>query len=250
MSARTGTAQSVVDVYVYGLMAPATEVPAVSGVEGGAVETMDLGGFAALVTRDVEAESFGVAGDLVAHTTVLDTVAATQDVVPLAFGTILPTPIDPATRSALQEAYDDVAGRLAGAVQCTLTVRYVEEAVLAELVTQDPRIARLRRETAGTGEYEARAEKLRLGQLVVEALDAKAQEDGAAIQARLEPVLRDAVPRERRQADDVIDLAMLVDRDAMEDLAQRCDTLAEEFAGRARFRLLGPQAPYDFVREA
>jgi hypothetical protein len=238
------------DVYVYGWLAAGTEVPAVGGVAGGVAETMDLGGFAALVTRDVDAESFGVADDLVAHTTVLDTVAATQDVVPLAFGTILPSPVDAAARSALQEAYDDVAGRIAGAVQCTLTVRYLEETILSEIVGDDPRIARLRRETAGTGEYEARAEKLRLGQLVVEALDAKAEKDGEAILARLMPVLRDAAPRERRQAEDVIDVAMLVDRDGVEDLARTCDSLAGEFAGRARFRFLGPQAPYDFVREA
>jgi hypothetical protein len=220
-------------------------------VAGRPVETAELGGFAAVVGRDVDPETFGVADDLLAHTRVLDAIAATTDVVPLAFGTIVPAPqAGDEEVELLRDAYTRAAEQVSGAVQCTLSVRYDEQRALAELVGADPRIARLRDETAGTGEYAARAQKLRLGQLVVEGLDAMAAQDGDRVLAALTPLVRDAVRRERRQADEMIEVAALVDRTGVEPLARAAEDLAGTFAGRARFRFLGPQAPYDFVGAA
>jgi hypothetical protein len=135
-------------------------------------------------------------------------------------------------------------------VQFTITVRYRQDVVLAELVREDRQIARLRRDTAGTGDSERRAEKLRLGELVVQGLDRKAEDDSSRILQALTPLTRATSVRTRRESDEVMELAALVERGRAASFEEACDRLAGTFAERASFRLLGPQAPYDFVRQA
>jgi hypothetical protein len=243
--ARAGQA----DTYVYGLLAArGTALPgSLTGVGARDVEIAALDGCLALVSEGVDRDAFGLPADLLAHSHVLDEVARTRTVVPVAFGTFLDPDADAASLDRLREAFEAAVGRVDGAVQFTLTARYREDVALAELVREDPRIARLRQETAGTPESAFRSAKLRLGELVVQGLDRKAEADAARILDGLRPLARETVARERRQADEVVELAALVDRDGAEAFEAACDRLAGVFGGRATFRLLGPQAPYDFV---
>ena len=43
--------------------------------------------------------------------------------------------------------------------------------------------------------------------------------------------------------------SFLVDRDSAKQFDDAVDDVAQDLAGRVRFRLLGPLAPYDFVPE-
>jgi hypothetical protein len=235
------------EVYLYGLVDAAVGPPeGVRGVADADVAVLPLDGGVAALISSVEPEDVGTADDLLAHAAVLDAVARRATVVPLVFGTF----VDPAddTTADLAAAYRRLAPALEGAVQLTLTARYVQEAVLAELVGEVPDIAALRR--SGSARDASRAELLALGELVVEGLETKAEGDAAAIERALVPAARDVVVRDRRSADDVLELAALVDRDATDRFVGLAERIAEEQAGRMRIRLLGPQAPYDFVDEA
>jgi len=247
---RTGEARATqADTYVYGLVAArGTALPgSLTGVGGRPVGLTALDGCLALVSEGVDRDAFGLPADLLAHSHVLDEVARTRTVVPVAFGTFVAGDAGPGPLDRLREAFDAAVRRVDGAVQLTLTVRYREEVALTELVREDPRIARLRRETAGTPEAALRSAKLRLGELVVQGLDRKAEADAARILDGLRPRAREILARDRRQADEVVELAALVDREGAEAFEAACGGLAEAFGGRATFRLLGPQAPYDFV---
>jgi hypothetical protein len=90
---------------------------------------------------------------------------------------------------------------------------------------------------------------MRLGELVVQGLERKAEADARPILAALDGAAREVAVHERRSADDVIELAALVDRDRSEAFERTAERLAEQQAGRMRIRLVGPQAPYDFVGE-
>src|SRR4051794_11674822 len=248
---RTRAARSEpADTYVYGLLAAddaALREP-VQGVGGRDVEVAAFDGFAALVSTEVDRDEFGLPDDLLAHSRVLDEVARTRTVVPVAFGTFVGRRAeDPPAYDALQRAFLAAVDRVDGAVQYTLTVRYRQDAALAELVREDERIARLRDETAGTPEAALRGAKLRLGELVVQGLDRKAEGDASHILAALTPLIRETAVRERRQADEVLEVAALVDRDLADRFEDECDRIAGELTERASFRVLGPQAPYDFV---
>lgn len=241
--------EQVGEVYVYGLVDAHVDPPeGVPGVAGAPVERCDLGDGVVALVSTIDADDLGAAEDLLAHAAVLDAIATQATVVPFAFGSFT-DPADADAAGALVEAYHRVARRLDGAVQLTLTARYVEDAVLPELLDEDREIAGLRRRTAGSGPDELRAEKVRLGELVVHGLDRKAEEDARPILTALESAAREVVVHDRRSADDVIELAALVDRNGAAAFERAAERLAEQQAGRIRIRLVGPQAPFDFVGE-
>jgi hypothetical protein len=239
---RPGTA--IGQAYLYGMVpAEASVPPGLVGVGRAAVEAVPLGSLQLVVTV-IEPERFGLANDLVAHSTVLDRLSEVGDVVPMAVGTFIPVPPDGEAEERLTAAYERVRRTVAGAVQYALTVRYREEVALAELVREDREIARLRERTSRNDAL--RAEKMRLGERVVAGLERKAEADAARVLEAL-PSCRELRRRPREQPDAVLDVAALVERGDADRFERRIEELAAEHAGRMRFRLLGPQAPYDFV---
>jgi hypothetical protein len=230
--------------YLYGLVPAGVPVPSgLTGVSGAAVEAVPLDSLQLVVSR-IEPERFGLASDLVAHSSVLDGLAQAGDVVPMAVGTFIPMPPDATAEQRLTSAFARVRPTVAGAVQYALSVRYIEDVALAELVREDREIARLRERTSRNDGL--RADRMRLGELVVGGLERKADADAVRILNAL-PTARQLRRRQREQPDAVVDVAALVDRDAAPAFEQGVENLAAQHAARMRFRLLGPQAPYDFV---
>jgi hypothetical protein len=237
-------------LYVYGIVDEDVEIPDVTGVGGGPVTSTSSGGYAALVSEVADPEAIGTPENLVAHGTVLDRVAAEASVLPMTFGTIVPNE-DTLKEEVLApriELYEENMQRVRDAVQFFLRACFVPDVVLAELVSEDSEIASLREAISGTSEDETREERIRLGQLVVEGLQRKAEAETPQILDTLTPLAKEIVERERGQAEDVIELAALVERSAQARFEDAAEELARKAAGRITFRLMGPQAPYDFVR--
>jgi hypothetical protein len=239
------------DQYVYGIVHAGTPVPTSPGVDGETVGLLEAGDLAALVTPVADAGEIATPENLLAHSTVLDRVAAEHAVLPMAFGTVVPDP-DALVQDVLPRMRDDYLDRLRrieGAAQFTVRARYVEDVVLAEVISENPEVARLREATAGKTEDEAYYDLIELGRLVADDVGRKAAVDARAVAERLSPLARDTVIRDRRGSEEVIELVALVERDAQAEFERAVDGLAAETAGRIAFRLLGPQAPYDFVGE-
>jgi hypothetical protein len=238
--------------YVYGIVPSAFTVPpGLSGVKGNPVEAFVAGDFAAVVTPIEDAESLGTPEDLLAHSAVLDRIAAAGPVLPMVFGTVVPDAdvLTDQVLPSMQDIYAAGLHRVRDAAQFTVRARYVRDVALAEIVSENPEVARLREATAGQSEDASHFDRIRLGELVVKDLRRKASGDSTAIVNALAPLARETVTREASQADDVVELAALVDRDSQERFEQEVENLAKKSAGRITFRLLGPQAPYDFVGE-
>ena len=236
-------------LYVYGIVPEGAELPELDGLQGQAVTTLPAEGHAAIVSRVDEPETIGTPDDLVAHSSVLDRIAADVSVLPMVFGTVVPDE-DTLVEEVLVSRhglYAESLRRVEGSVQFSLRARFLRDVVLAELVEEQPEIASLREAIQGTSEAETRDERIRLGELVVQGLQRKAAEEAPRIRAALEPHVRELVERESAQAEDVVELAALVDRDQQDQFEQAAEELARQGAGRITFRLLGPQAPYDFT---
>ena len=122
--------------YVYGLVKADTVLP--DGLTGlgpsGRVSTIAHGRVAAVVSDVPLDRPLGVRGDLVAHETVLDTVAAQMAVVPMRFPAVVEEHAVVDELLAPNEDHfvallDDLEGR----AQFTLTGRYEQDAVLREV---------------------------------------------------------------------------------------------------------------------
>jgi hypothetical protein len=220
-----------------------------TGIDGRAVGVVSLGGVAA-VTSPLEAERLVARrADLVAHSKVLDAVAARGPVIPIRFGSILHDRSE-LMEEVLQpgyERFEAMLRNLAGYSQFTVRARYEEVAVLSEVVAENPEIARLNSETREQpGEAPYRS-LVRLGELVAAALEAKRAADAERMLIFLDPFVAATNVRDGAGIDQLVDAAFLVDNRERPAFEQAAEQLAAEYAGRARLRLVGPSAPYDFV---
>jgi Gas vesicle synthesis protein GvpL/GvpF len=236
--------------YVYGIVPANPELPRnLTGLDDQAVSLVPFGKLAAVVSRIDLDRTVGRRADLISHSRVLDAVAAAGAVIPLRFGSVLESQSE-VSKQVLEpdsERFEEMLDDLAGRSQFTVHARYEESQVLAEIVAENAEIADLRSQTRDQSEDATYHARVRLGELVMQALEAKRAIDGPVLLDALLPFAAGCNVRASAGMDHLIDVAFLVEdkqRDAFEAAAEQA---AAELAGRARVKLLGPTAAYDFV---
>lgn len=238
------------DQYLYGIVLADHALRSDDGgVQGLPVRTVGFGRLAAVVGDLESPDDLGTPDDLLAHTRVLDAIAATDPVLPLAFGTVVPADaaIDAEVLGSDEQQYVDALLRLEGHAQYTLLVRFDRDAALREIIEQNDEAAELRASIAGTTEDQTRPQRIRLGEIVVRTLEHRRPAEAAPILDRLAVVTSEVSEREAGQVEVVTEVAVLVRYDEAETFESAVEDMAERSHDRLRFRLVGPQAPYDFV---
>jgi len=229
--------------YVFGVVPADARLPVVE--ETGPAEQLRLvpaGPVAAVVGTPPASRPLGQAADLLTHDQVIAAlVAAGTPVLPMRFGSVLPddAAVVDDVLTARGETLRADLDRVGTRVQFTITARYQQEVVLRDLLAKRPDIAQLR----GSDDP---ALRLRLGELVVAALEGMRPADAQALLDELPDVV-DVLVRKTNAPDDVLNAAVLVERDAAPAFESRLEQIAERHHPRLRIRLAGPAAAYDFV---
>ena len=238
-------------IYVYGVVESTSAVADTDlvGLDDARVVLVESGDVAAAVGVVALDRPPGRKRELVAHSTVLDTLAAMGPVVPVQFGTVLLSAEDVRDEllTSREEELRAMLADLSGRQQLTVRGRYNEHAVLAEVVAEEPEVAALRERTRDLPEEAAHGDRVRLGELVARALEVKREQDAAIVMDAVLPHVVSYAPRDAAGVDHMMEVAFLVDdeeRDAFEDALE---AVAEAMHERVRLQLLGPMAPYDFV---
>jgi hypothetical protein len=242
-------------IYVYGVLRtpPGPALPEdLSGMDGDALEVVEAESLGAVVTAVVLPRPPGRRRDLLSHTDVLNTLATRLDVVPLRFGAVFPDRAAVVDELLIPrgQQLEGLLDRLADGVQLNLRASYVEERVLADVVSGNPEIRRLRERTKDLPEGTPHPDAVRLGQLVSAVLDDLRREDTALLAESVLPLVRDSRVRERFSTDHVLDLALLVDRESVGVVEDELEAVAADVHERIRLELTGPLAPFDFLDEA
>ncbi|MFI5496061.1 GvpL/GvpF family gas vesicle protein [Actinoplanes sp. NPDC051859] len=219
---------------VYGIVDATFEEPGTQLLPYGAIAAVIDGPFDGPPTRDRAA--------LLHHAQLLDRIATRAPVLPARFGTVL-TDLSCAPLAAHQQEFLAGLERLRGHVQFSVTARHVRQVILREVVDTRPDIAQL----CHTDGYQAR---VRLGELVAHALAATRNADAHELWSRLAPLAAGATPRPAGDQEAPFGGAFLVSHDQRASFEAAAEELARRWAGRARIRLLGPTAAYDFVAPA
>jgi Gas vesicle synthesis protein GvpL/GvpF len=200
------------------------------------------------VTSELKEERLRVRRrDLLSHLRVLETVFAEATLVPCAFGMVLPsreaveTDLLTARRSELLALLE----RLDGRVQLNVSAVYNEEAVLREIVQNEPEIARQRAQSRALGDAGHFA-SIRLGELVAAALDARRAADTGRLLDRLAAESDDVVVEPAGDTT-VLKASFLVPRDRRERFDAVLDALAAAEAPRLSFEVIGPLPPTAFA---
>lgn len=238
--------------YIYGVVRAGCQLPGdLTGLSGEPVELVKHGDVAALTSAVTTDRPLGSRDDLFAHERVVDTVARDSTVLPFRFGSVIER--NAVAGELLGEHEAELAAaldELDGCVQYSVRGRYEEQVVLREVITDNAEIAELRERTRDVPEEVSYQDRVRLGELVVQAIQERAEREGAEMHERLAPLAVAAVTHESNEPEQLLDSAFLVERDRVEEFEHAVDQLGAEFAGRVRFRLIGPLAPYDFVPAA
>lgn len=111
----------------------------------------------------------------------------------------------------------------------------------------DPEIAHLRERTRGRPEEERHDERVRLGELVSQAMEARRGQDAEWVRSRIEPYVAAVAPRDVGGLDGLAELALALSTDQVADFEAAAEELAEQAHPWARVSLVGPMAMYDFV---
>jgi hypothetical protein len=236
--------------YVYAVVDADTTLPEdLDGLDGAPLRTVVCGAVAAVVADVAVERPPGRRADLMAHSRVVDALAADLVLVPVQFGSLLPD-----DESVVEDFLRPNEARflepleaLAGRTHFPLGATYHEDTALAEIVQADPEIADLRRRTRDLSDDEGYSLRVRLGELVSKAMEHKREDDAAVLLDAVAPYVAAQVPRTGGGLDHVLDVALLVDDERRSELEQHLESLAEAVHERIRLRLMGPMAPYDFV---
>lgn len=192
------------------------------------------------LASDAPPELLGARRELRRHAEVIEEALRHTTVVPMGFGVVFPDD-DAVVADLLGPREADLLAlltRLEGRIEVRVRGYYDEDSVLAEVVTEDPRL-----QAAATGLNE----RIRLGERIAEALEVKREADAQHLLRRLEPFALDTARRPPATEMTVIDAAFLVDRDGLERFDAAVGALGGEIAERVRLKYVGPLPPATFV---
>lgn len=237
--------------YLYGVLPADTAVATVDDLPPGCrfVHHRELAG----LVRPVPPGPHRPGPQLLGYADTLDRLAATGPVLPIRFGTVLTTPGAVATEVLARhhDTYTAALAALAGTVQLVLRVRYRPDAVVREVLTEQPTLGRLHRRVRQQPPGRDRVGRIQLGELVAAAVAGKRGPDlaavvdtvrGYAVRVHVEP----AATTDPERVGDVVCLVARSRRNGFETAAAE---LAHHWRDRARLRVLGPMAPYHFAGE-
>jgi hypothetical protein len=235
--------------YVYAVVPAGVTLPALSGVDDVPVRMVTVGDVAAGVGDVALDRPPGRRAEILAHSRVVDALAAETVVVPVRFGSMLEDDRSVVEDLLLpeQEQFADYLEQLRGRAQFTVRATYHEDTALAEVVSTRPEIAELRRLTRELPEDQGYSERVRLGELVSHAMDDKRAFDAQVLLDAMLPLVAAHSVRAGGGLEHVVDVAVLVDDERREAFEEHLEWLAESVHERIRMRLMGPMAPYDFV---
>jgi Gas vesicle synthesis protein GvpL/GvpF len=247
MTASSTEAPPTTTAYVYGVVArgalPGLES---TGVADAPVRSIDAGDIAAIASL-LPTERLRVRRrDLVGHLRVLEEAFAATTVVPCAFGMVLPSEESVRTDflEPQQEHLRALLRRLDGFAQMNVRVEYDEDVVLREIVESDREIAQLREQTRALGDA-GYAQRIRLGELVAAAFEARRERDGAELLERFARRADEVAPEPPEEA--VLKASFLVARKHLDAFDAELDAAAREQAPRVQIESIGPMPPSAFV---
>lgn len=245
------TAEEAPLQYVYGVVR-ASKDPRVrsEGVAGGPVGAVAAEQIAALTSEVPDEELRAGREELTTHARVLEEALEGGVLLPMRFGVVMESE-ESVRRDLLERHRDELLAQLDeldGKIELNVKAIYEEDALMREVVQSDSAIARLRESLQGKSEDATYYERIRLGEMVAEGVEAKRGHDADLILTRLTE-LADAVetgqPMHERMA---VNASFLVARTGTPAFEDALEQLGGEQAGRIRFKLAGPLPPHSFVR--
>jgi Gas vesicle synthesis protein GvpL/GvpF len=245
MSAPTDT-QSKTGCYVYGILPGDVELDAhIDGVGNppGPIRLVRSGELAALVSEVDLSRPLGSPEDL------LDSIIADSPVLPLRFGAVL-TNEDAVAAELLEPNQDEFAealDQLDGRAEYLVKGRFVEKALLEQILSQNSEAAQLADQIRGADPDATRELRIQLGEIINNAVAQEREEGTRLLVSAMKDHCHASLVRDPTHELDAVNVAFLLDADEADELERVADDMRGRWEGLAELRVLGPMAAYDFV---
>lgn len=226
-------------LYLYGITRP-REIPERLAKDGIALVTAD--GRAAIVSELKDGPVEATRRNLLAHADVVERLHEDSVVLPARFGHLLEKGEEAYELLAMPEI-EQMLVRHERTCELTLHGTY-EESVLREVGAQ---LQPLRNAYRAQPSVEV---GIALGEAVTEQLAERRASDKSRVLDGLRPHIHDVVSSEPAGELDAFNLALLTDRDQVEQIEAQLEELSTRLSPPLHFKLVGPLPPYSFVRLA
>jgi Gas vesicle synthesis protein GvpL/GvpF len=239
-------------IYVYGILPGDVELDSDArgvGEPPGQVRLVRHRDLTALVSDVDISHALGQPEDLRAHKDLLDACAADVPVLPLRFGAVVSSE-DAVADELLEAHHDEFASALQeldDQAEYVVKGRYVEQAILEEILAENRQAARLRDVIRDSNPDATRDARIRLGEIVNNAITEKREHDTRVVGDAMAAHAVASVARPPTHERDAVHVAFLVRTGAVEDMERVLGKLAAAWDGRVDMRLMGPMAAYDFI---
>ena len=190
--------------------------------------------------------------DMMAHETVIETVMREFTLLPVRFGTVAdsasPTQdIQKLLRSRFEE-FHRLLGDMEGKVELGLKAFWRDEkAVFGEIIAENGDIRKLRDSLSGKPPEATHFDRMRLGEMVKEALNRKRAKEAAEILLPLRPIAHRVRENEALVDRMVVNAAFLVDKTREPEFDQAVSELERQLGQRVVLKYVGLAPPYNFV---
>lgn len=218
------------------------------GERGDPVVSLHFRDLGVVVSTSPEGEYDSSRRNMMNHTKVLEDVMETYTILPVRFNTI--SPDKPTVYRLLESRYDELISeldRMDGKIEMGLKALWFEGIVFDEILAERSDIRQLRDSLQGKPPEKTYYERIRLGEMVEEAVRQKRLDDEQMILNALRPHAVETRTNDIFGDRMIINAAFLVNRSNEPALDAAIQGLDEQMKLRILFRYVGPVPPYNFV---
>jgi hypothetical protein len=239
------------DIYLYGVV-PGSEARGfdVAGLDDEPVALVRAGSLAAIGSPVMPGPVAADRASLERHMDVLQqAMEHCSAVLPMRFGVVFPSAraVREELLAARREELEGLLTTMTGLAEVRIRAVYHDDVVLREAVESSDAIRRLRDEVRDRPEAATYYQRIRLGELVAQAVAERQAADAALVRSRVEGLARMVHEGELVHERLAADVALLVERRRLDEIDAAVSVLAAELGERMRFRYIGPLAPHSFV---
>ncbi len=218
------------------------------GERGDQVGTIHYKDLSAVVSTSPEGEYDSSRRHMLNHTKVLEEVMERHSILPVRFNTI--SPDRPMLERLLVARYDELMSeleRMDGKIEMGVKALWYEGIVFQEILAERTDIRHLRDSLQGKAPEKSYYERIRLGELVEEAVRQKRSMDEDMILTTLSPFAVQFRANEIFGERMIVNAAFLVERSREPEMDEAIRVLDAAQTQRVLFRYVGPVPPYNFV---
>lgn len=207
----------------------------------------------AVVASDAGTDAYDITrANMLAHQRVQERVMHELTVLPVRFGTVAngASPVDDVCRllGRRRQEFERLLSEMEGKVELGLRALWKDEkAVFEEIAAQDNRIRGFRDSLMGKPPQATQLERIRLGEMVKEALERRRRSEATALLAPLRPIAHRTVENPVIVDRMILNAAFLVEKQREEVFDRAVERLDREHGQQVSFKYVGPVPPYNFV---